>query len=120
MLVLPVSKNLDKLLEDGGLAASTPLCELCRVVVMAVNLVCVFVVAVLCTENSRADGAGEMLNMVFPIKCSDVGSSKSPATFKAQQIESSEVINLAQRVLAVALFVINGKKFRGHDLPAVL
>lgn len=72
MLILPVSKDLDKLLEDGGLAARTPLCELCGVMIVAIYLARMFVVAVLCTEHGWADGAGKMLDVVFPIQRSDV------------------------------------------------
>lgn len=47
MLVLPIAENLHKLLEDGGLAAITPLRKLGGVVVVAVDVPIVLVVAVL-------------------------------------------------------------------------
>jgi hypothetical protein len=46
VLVLAVSVDFDKLLEDGRLAAIAALGELCRVVVVAVDAPLVFVVAV--------------------------------------------------------------------------
>jgi hypothetical protein len=50
MLVLSISENLNKLLQDGRLAPITPLGELGRIMVMAVNVSVMFVVAILSAE----------------------------------------------------------------------
>ena len=53
MLILTVSEYLDKLLENGRLAATTTLGVLRRIVVMAVDMSVVLVVAILSAEDSR-------------------------------------------------------------------
>lgn len=75
MLILPVSKDLDELLENGSLTASTPLCELRGVMVMAVHFPFVFVVAILCAKDCWAHGASEVLDVVFSFKGGNVGAS---------------------------------------------
>lgn len=55
VLVLSISEYLDKLLEDGRLAAIAPLSESCRVMIMAENVALMFVVAVLGAKDGRAD-----------------------------------------------------------------
>ena len=67
MLVLAISKNLDKLLQDRGVTAITPLRELGGVVIMAINLSFVLVVRVLGAKDGRTDRASEMLNVIFAI-----------------------------------------------------
>jgi len=42
---------------------------------MAVDLPLVFIVTVLGAKYSRANGAGEMLNVVFTLQSRDVGST---------------------------------------------
>lgn len=54
MLILAVSEYLDKLLENGGLAATTALSVLRRIMVVAVDVAIVLVVAILSAEDSRA------------------------------------------------------------------
>lgn len=44
---------------------------------MAVYIAFVLVVAVLCSENGRTQGACKMLNVIFSIERSDVGAAKS-------------------------------------------
>lgn len=61
-----------------------------------------------------------MFDMVFPVQRCDVRSSKGSSTLVTKQIKSSEVVGLAQRILAVTVFIVDRKEFRGHDLPAVL
>jgi hypothetical protein len=52
VLVLAVAEYLDKLFEDGSLAAAAALCKLGRVVVVAVDLAIVLIVAVLGAKHS--------------------------------------------------------------------
>ena len=119
MLVLSISENLDKLLENGRLAAIAPLGKLGRVVVVAVDTALVLVVAVRGAEDGRTDGTGKVLDVVFAVKSGDVGAAQSLSTLEAQQVESSEIVGLAQRVLARGLLG-NGKEFGGNNLVAVL
>lgn len=51
MLVLTVPEYLDKLLQNGGLAAVAALCELGGIMVVAVDISVMFVVAVLGSKN---------------------------------------------------------------------
>lgn len=51
VLVLAVPEDLDKLLQNGGLAAVAALRELGRIMVVAVDISVVFVVAVLGAED---------------------------------------------------------------------
>jgi len=87
----------------------TSLSELCRVVVVAVDVALVLIVAVLGTENSRANGAREMLDMIFAIECCNVRGSQGLAASIAEEIEAPEVVGLAQGILIGAL-VGNGEK----------
>ena len=75
VLILPIAKDFHKLFEDCCSAAVAPLGILCRIVVMTVHLSFMLVVAVLCAEDSRTDGAGEMLYMVLSIKRGNVGAA---------------------------------------------
>jgi hypothetical protein len=120
VLVLSVAEDLHELLENGRLAAITALCELCRVVVVAIDIAVVLIVAILSAEDGRAKGACEVVYMVFAIESGYVGSSKGTPTLIAQQTKSSEVVRLAQRILTAVLFVISREEFRGNDLATVL
>lgn len=53
MLILPVSEDLDELLQNRCLAAVASLRKLGGVVVMTVDAAFMFVVAVGCTEDGR-------------------------------------------------------------------
>lgn len=85
VLILTVSEYLDKLLEDGSLAATATLGVLCRIVVMAVNMSIMLVVAILSAEDSRAKRAGKVVDVVFAIEGRDVRAPKSTATLVTQQ-----------------------------------
>ena len=84
MLVLSVSKDFDKLLQYRRLTSVASLSELGGVVIMAVHLPFVLVIAVLSSEDSRAYGACEMFDVVFPLQCSNVRSSQRAAAVVAQ------------------------------------
>lgn len=66
------------------MAAIASLSELGRVVVMAVYLALVLVITVLSSKDGRADGAGEMLNVIFVVQSRDVGSSESASALETQ------------------------------------
>ena len=60
-----------------------------------------------------------MLNVVFALQGSDVGAAEGLTAVVAQQIESAEVVSLAQRILARGLLG-DGEEFGGYNLAAVL
>lgn len=53
MLVLAISEDFDELLKDGCLAAIASLSELCRIMVMAINLSIVLIITVLRPKDRR-------------------------------------------------------------------
>lgn len=81
MLVLTISEYLDELLEDGGLTPIASLSKSGGVMVVAVDFPFVLVVAVLSAKDCRAYRTGEMLNVVFPLQCCDVGSTQGATAF---------------------------------------
>ena len=120
MLVLSVAENLDKLFEDGGMAAVTPLGELGRVVVVAIDVAIVLVVAVLRAKDGRAEGTGEVLHVVLAVERSYVGAAEGTTTLEAEEAQAPEVVGLAEGVLATAFFVLGREEFGGDDLATVL
>jgi hypothetical protein len=67
MLVLSIPEYFHKLLQNGSLAAVTALRELCRVMVMTVDLVVVLVVTVLGAKDSRTHRTCEVIYMVLAL-----------------------------------------------------
>jgi hypothetical protein len=67
MLVLAITEDLDKLLENCGMTSMATLSELSRVMEMTVDLAIMFVVRVLSAEYRWTHRAGEMLNVIFAI-----------------------------------------------------
>ena len=67
VLILPVSEDLDKLLQYRRLTSIAPLSVSRRVVIVTENLSVVLVITILCPEDGWADRAREMLNMVFAV-----------------------------------------------------
>lgn len=120
MLILAVPEYLDELLEDGCLATVATLRELGGIVVMTINLAFMFVVAVFGTEDGRAYRTGKMFDVIFPFQRSDVGASESTAALEAEKIKSPEVVRLAERILAVSIFVVYRKELGGYNLSAIL
>jgi hypothetical protein len=120
VLVLAISEYFDKLFEDGGLTAAATLSKLCGVVVMAINLAVVLIVAILGSKHCWAQGAGEVVDMIFPVERRDVGPAKSSAAFVAQQSQPAKVICLAEWVLPFSIIVVGGEELGGNDLTAVL
>lgn len=120
VLVLAVSEDLHKLLENRSLTAVASLRELSRVMIVAVNMAVVLVVAVLGAEYGRTQRAGEMVDVVLAVECSDVGAAQSPSTLEAEEAKPAEVVRLAKRVLSLAVIVVDRKELGGYNLAAVL
>ena len=119
MLIDAIAEDLHKLLQDGRLAAIALLGELGAVVVVAVDVALVLVVGVLRAEDGGADGAGEVLDVVFAVEGGDVGASQGAAAVVAEQVEPLEVVGFAEGVL-VGRVVGDGEEFGGDDFVAVL
>lgn len=83
VLILTVPEDLDELLEDRCLTPIASLCELCRIMVMTVNLAFMLVVAVFSSENRGTYGAGEMFDVVLPLQCSNIRSPQCAAAIVA-------------------------------------
>lgn len=120
VLVLAVSKDLDELLQDGRLAAVTPLGELRRVVVVAVYVTIVLVVTVLRSKNRGTERAGEMVYVVLSVEGRDVRATQRSAALVAEQAKPSEVVSLAQGILTVAVLVIGREELGRNNLATVL
>lgn len=120
MLVLTVTKNLDKLLKNCRLTSVTFLGKLGGVVVMAINLSIVLIVAVLGAKDSGTKRACEMVNVIFAFQGRDVGSPEGTTTLIAEQAESSKIICLAEGVLTLAVVVVGGEELGCDDLTTVL
>lgn len=72
VLVLPISEYLHKLLQNSRLTPITPLSELCRVMVVTVDLAIVLVVTILGAKYRRAHRAREVVDMVFLVQRRDI------------------------------------------------
>jgi hypothetical protein len=120
MLVLAVAEDFNKLFENRRMTPVTPLGESGRIVIVTVYIAFMFVVGVLSTKDSWADGTGEVLDMVFAIQSCDVGASQSTTTLMAEEVQSSKVISLTQWVLATAVFGVDGEELGSNDFSAVL
>lgn len=120
VLVLAVAVDLDELLEDGDLTPVAALSKLGRVVVVTVNVAVVLIIAILGAEYRVTERACEMVDVVFAVESGDVGTSERPSTLIAQQVESSEIVRLAKRVLPFAILAVDRKEFRRHNVAAVL
>lgn len=59
---------------------------------MAVDFAFVFVVAVLSAKDRRANGTGEMLDVILSVQRGDVGPAKRAATGIAQEIKASKIV----------------------------
>ena len=75
MLVLALPEDLNKLFQNRGVTSITTLCELCRVVVVAVDTSIMFVVTVLGAKDCWAYRTGEMIYVIFSVKGSNVGTA---------------------------------------------
>lgn len=109
VLILTITKNLDKLLENGCLTSVAPLREFGRIMVMTVNVTVVLVVAVLRSKDRWTYRASKVLNVIFSIQCSDVRTTERASASMTKKIQASEVICFAQGVLVWGMFG-NGKE----------
>lgn len=60
-----------------------------------------------------------MLDVILALERGDVGAAEGLSTVVAQQVQSAEVVSLAQRVLAWWLLG-NGEELGGYNLATVL
>ncbi len=92
MLVLALSKDLNKLFQNRCMASIAALCKLCRVVIVAVYTSIMFVVTVLGTKDCRAHRTSEMIYMILSVQGSNVGTTECTTALVAKEIQTSEVI----------------------------
>jgi len=76
MLILSISKDLDKLLKNRGLTSIASLCKLSGVVVMTIDLAVVFVVAILSPKYCWAYRACKVVNVVFSLQGSNIRTAQ--------------------------------------------
>ena len=67
VLVYAIPEDFDELLQNSCLTAGASLRELGRVVVVTVDFSSVLIVAILCAEDRRTDGASKMLDVVLSV-----------------------------------------------------
>ena len=105
MLVLAVSVNLHKLLQDRGPAACALDSVAEGVVVVTKDLAIMFIVRVLRPKNGRADRAGKVFDMVLVIQCGNVASSQGLHARVTDQVQTSEIVAFTEWMLfAIGFF----------------
>jgi hypothetical protein len=109
VLILAVSIDLDKLLEDSRPAASALGGVTERVVIMTIDPAIMFIVRVLGSKDGRADRAGKMFDVVLVLQGGDVASPESFTAGMANHVQSAKVVAFAERVLS-AIGLGYGKK----------
>ncbi len=67
MLILAIAEDFHKLFEYSSLAPITLLRELRRIMVVTIDAALMLVVTIPRSKDCRADGACEMLDVVFPL-----------------------------------------------------
>lgn len=87
---------------------------------MAIDLSIMFIITILRSKYCGAYRAGKVVYVVLSIEGCDIGSAKGAVAFMANQIESSEIICLAEGILPFSVFFVNRKELRGDDLATVL
>lgn len=96
MLVLVIPINLNELLEDCRPTSCAANRESRRVVEVTEDPAIVLVVAVLRSEDCWADRAGEVFNMELLAQRSNVAAPQCATAIGTEQVQSSEVVCLAQ------------------------
>lgn len=119
MLVDSIAEDLDELLQDGSLTSVAFLREFGRIMVVAVDVTFVLVVRILSAKDGRTDTAGEVLNVIFAVQSGNVRASKRAFARVTEQIEATEVVRFAQRVL-VRRLIRDWEELGGYYLVAVL
>lgn len=66
-MVLTLPEYLNKLFQNRGVASITTLCELCRVVIVAIHMSIMLVVTVLGTKDCWAHRTSEMIYVIFVV-----------------------------------------------------
>jgi hypothetical protein len=134
--VAHVPVDLHELFQYGAIATHTFRSKSCRIVKVAIDVVLVFIIRVLWTEQRRTNRAGEMLHVVLLIcgqrqsivgppviprrtASGDVASPQGLIALGADQIETAKIIFLAQRLL-FAVGAIDGKEFGRDKISTVL
>ena len=138
-LVPHVSVDLNELFQDRSAASGTLGGKPRRVVVMAVDIPIVFVIRVMRPKQSRAYRASEVLHVILLVwkrsnsingttrawkryghtAGSNITSPQCHATLGTDEVQTSEVIPLAQWVL-ISIRAFYRKEFGGHDIPTIL
>jgi hypothetical protein len=72
MLVLPISEDFNKLLQNGSLATTTFRGELCRIMIMAINLAVVLIIRILWSKYRRTNTARKVLDMILAVQRSNI------------------------------------------------
>jgi hypothetical protein len=119
MLVLTVTIDLDKLLQDRGPATGTFDGITKRVVVMTIDFPLVLIVRVLRTKDSWANRTSEMLNMILAVKRSDIRAPERTSTGLAHKVQAPEIVALTERIL-LAVWLGDGEELGGDNLATVL
>lgn len=121
VLVLAVAKDFNKLLENGRLAAITFLCKLGRVVIVAVDLTIVFIVAILRAKDGRAHGTRKVIDVIFVVESGNIGAAQGPVTLMTDEIESTKIVGLAERILiSRSVLLVDGKELGGDRSTTIL
>ena len=134
-----VSVDLDELFQDSGAAPGTLGRKPRRVVVMAIDIPVVFVVRVMRPKQGGAYRASEVFHVILLVwkrsgsnrssmevwisygrtAGSNITSPQCHTTFSADEVQTSEVIPLAQWVL-LRILAFDGEKLGGYHIPTIL
>ena len=138
-LVPHVPVDLDELFQDRSAAPCTLSRESRRVVVVAVDIPIVFIVRIMWPKQGRAYRASEMLHMILLVwkrlssshgstgawiryghtAGGDITSPQCHTAFSADEIQTPEVIPLAQWVL-LSVWTFDREKLGGYHVPTIL
>ena len=134
-LIFPVAIYLSEILENGSATSMAKLSAL-AIVGLTIYPTLVLVVGVCSPENlaTARRRASEVLDVIFVIHGSNIRPSNSPSACVAEQIQTSEVVDLAQGYLLGMSFgriryreefsaydlARNWEKLVCHDLTAIL
>lgn len=138
-LVPHVSVDLDELFQDRGAASGALGRKPRRIVVMAIDIPVVLVVRVMRPKQGRAYRASEVLHVILlvwkksssvrgtttawtrsgPTAGGDITSPQGHTTFGTDEVQTSEVIPLAQWML-ISIRALDREELRGHHVPTIL
>jgi hypothetical protein len=92
MLVLTLPENLNELFQNRGVASVATLCELCRIVVVAIHTSIMLVITVLGTKDCWAHRTSEMIYVILSVQGSNVGTTECTTALVAKEIQTSKVV----------------------------